>query len=240
MKYKLLILLILCATLLAGCGCDHQWQDATCTAPLTCALCGETEGESVGHSWTDATCETPKTCSTCGEAEGEPLAHSWTNATCEAPKTCSGCDKTEGEPLAHTFGEWAAVDAETEERTCSACGYAEQQTVDHLATLAELLPTRWINTYVYADGEVYLGDEENYVGVFLIEEDILVGAGIYEGYYFDTGAIEVLSYDSALGLYLFINELYPSYIYGLQETNGAYQLSLIIDENLVFFYEKEY
>ncbi len=34
---------------MAACGCKHEWQDATCTAPKTCSLCGETEGEAAGH-----------------------------------------------------------------------------------------------------------------------------------------------------------------------------------------------
>lgn len=34
---------------LTGCGCKHQWQEATCTAPKTCSLCGETEGEVADH-----------------------------------------------------------------------------------------------------------------------------------------------------------------------------------------------
>lgn len=29
--------------------CDHNWLDATCTAPKTCSLCGKTEGEALGH-----------------------------------------------------------------------------------------------------------------------------------------------------------------------------------------------
>ena len=33
-----------------GCGCNHQWQAATCTTPKTCAKCAETEGEAAGHS----------------------------------------------------------------------------------------------------------------------------------------------------------------------------------------------
>lgn len=35
---------------LTACGCDHQWQEATCTTPKTCAECGETEGEAAGHT----------------------------------------------------------------------------------------------------------------------------------------------------------------------------------------------
>lgn len=34
---------------MAACGCKHEWQEATCTAPKTCSLCDETEGEVAGH-----------------------------------------------------------------------------------------------------------------------------------------------------------------------------------------------
>ncbi|MBQ8830534.1 MAG: hypothetical protein IJ017_02930 [Oscillospiraceae bacterium] len=44
-----LLLLVLCCTLLTGCFCKHEWQDATCTTPTTCSLCGKTEGEAPGH-----------------------------------------------------------------------------------------------------------------------------------------------------------------------------------------------
>ena len=53
-------------TALAGCGCQHQWEEATCTTPKTCTQCGETEGEALGHTWTDATCTDPSTCTRCG------------------------------------------------------------------------------------------------------------------------------------------------------------------------------
>ena len=43
------LLLVLCCTLLTGCFCKHEWQDATCTTPTTCALCGKTEGSASGH-----------------------------------------------------------------------------------------------------------------------------------------------------------------------------------------------
>ena len=80
---------------------EHEWSDATCVAPKTCATCGETEGEALGHTWADATCTAPKTCSTCNETEGEALGHTWADATCTAPKTCSACNETEGEALGH-------------------------------------------------------------------------------------------------------------------------------------------
>ena len=33
-----------------GCGCNHQWEEATCTSPKTCTLCGKTEGEVGNHT----------------------------------------------------------------------------------------------------------------------------------------------------------------------------------------------
>lgn len=50
--------------------CPHQWENATCTEPATCVLCGETAGTAVGHQWAAATYESPKTCVMCGETEG--------------------------------------------------------------------------------------------------------------------------------------------------------------------------
>ena len=43
--------------------CEHTWGEATCTAPKTCSLCGETEGEALGHTeeivaGKEATCTT--------------------------------------------------------------------------------------------------------------------------------------------------------------------------------------
>ena len=51
----------------------HSWQDATCTTPKTCAVCGETEGEALGHSFMDCVCER---CGTIGGTCGENLT--WT------------------------------------------------------------------------------------------------------------------------------------------------------------------
>ena len=35
------------------------------------------------HSWTEATCSTPITCEKCGETQGVPLEHEWIAATCK-------------------------------------------------------------------------------------------------------------------------------------------------------------
>lgn len=95
-----MLIAVLCMTAFAGCSCEHEWSEATCTEPKTCSLCAETEGEPSGHSWTEATCSDPKTCESCKLTEGSALEHSWTEATEEAPKTCTLCGLTEGEPLA--------------------------------------------------------------------------------------------------------------------------------------------
>lgn len=79
----------------------HTWEEATCTAPRTCSVCGTTSGEALGHSWKDATCTEPKTCVRCKLTQGEPLGHVWVDATCTKPKTCSRCGETVGSSLGH-------------------------------------------------------------------------------------------------------------------------------------------
>ena len=71
------VLVLIMAFSMVACGCDHQWQEASCTTPKTCAQCGETEGEAAGHkpgelvvSAVDATTLTMTQdlpCSVCGE-----------------------------------------------------------------------------------------------------------------------------------------------------------------------------
>ena len=90
--------------LLAGCGHEHQWSDATCEEPKKCVECGETEGEPLSHNWLEATCTSPKTCNICGLEEGEALGHKWQEADFENPKTCSVCGEIEGDVL-KTFVE---------------------------------------------------------------------------------------------------------------------------------------
>ena len=49
---KLIVMILALAMVfsLAGCGCDHQWAEATCTAPKTYTRCGETEGAALTHT----------------------------------------------------------------------------------------------------------------------------------------------------------------------------------------------
>lgn len=122
--YALAMALIL---LLAGCGCKHEWYAATCSAPKTCSLCGETEGEPLPHTWQEATCAKAKTCTVCQTTEGEPLPHTWKNATCTDAKICTVCEATEGAALGHTW-----VDATcTAPKTCSACHISEGEASGH-------------------------------------------------------------------------------------------------------------
>ena len=124
----------------------HEWQDATCTEPQTCTICGATEGEALGHDWQEATCTDPETCSRCGETQGEALGHEvaeWETTrepTCskegERSGTCSRCGETVTEPIAkteHTPGDWEVVEEPTvsssgtvspgqEGRRCTVCG----------------------------------------------------------------------------------------------------------------------
>ena len=76
---KLLAVAALLAIVLAlsACCLKHEWVEATCTEPRTCAKCGKTEGEALGHTFAEATCTEPATCTVCGATEGEALGHTF-------------------------------------------------------------------------------------------------------------------------------------------------------------------
>lgn len=129
MKKKLMIgaMLTVLILLLAACGCEHEWREASCVAPKTCALCGEVEGEALPHTWQDATCSKPKTCSACSATDGEALPHTWQDATCTDAKTCSVCSATDGEPLGHSWQEATC----TTVKTCAVCQTTEGDPLGH-------------------------------------------------------------------------------------------------------------
>lgn len=107
--------------------CRHEWQDAICTSPRTCSLCGETEGEPLGHEWDEASCTVPKTCSLCGETDGEPLGHNWVDATCTEPETCARCGETHGTTRGHNWKAATCIQL----KTCSDCGQTEGDFGEH-------------------------------------------------------------------------------------------------------------
>ncbi len=120
-KITLLLLVLVSLLVLAGCACEHDWEDADCVTPKTCSECDETEGAPLGHSWMAATCEAPKTCENCGETEGEARPHEFSDATCDTAKTCTVCGLTEGDALGHQWLD-ATYDTPT---TCEVCGITE-------------------------------------------------------------------------------------------------------------------
>lgn len=140
-KYTIVVIVLLSFLLLmlTGCVCKHEWVEATCTEPKTCALCGETEGEALGHNWTSATCTSPKTCVRCGMTEGEALGHDWIEATCTEPKTCYRCGIAEGNANGHTFTEWkektkaSCTQEGLEARQCEVCGEEETREIPKLS-----------------------------------------------------------------------------------------------------------
>lgn len=75
--FCMVLCLCLCVSVLTGCGCKHEWMEASCTAPKTCNLCGETEGEVLAHSfngWVDVDAETEeRTCSVCDYSEQQTV-----------------------------------------------------------------------------------------------------------------------------------------------------------------------
>ena len=106
---------------------------------LLVALCFSMSACCLSHDWQEATCTAPKTCAKCGKTEGNPLAHTWAEATCTEPKTCSVCGVTEGEPLGHDYSEWKTLTEATyitdgkRERTCARCGDTVTETIPRLS-----------------------------------------------------------------------------------------------------------
>ncbi|MCR5311689.1 MAG: hypothetical protein K6E32_09800 [Lachnospiraceae bacterium] len=119
--YFLFVFAVLSTMLLAGCGHEHDFQIVSCDAPLTCAICGKTEGEAVGHDFSKATCTEPAKCTRCGETQGEALGHDFSEATCTEPAKCKRCGETQGEALGHSFTEANYQDA----AVCTVCGTTE-------------------------------------------------------------------------------------------------------------------
>ena len=128
MKKTLLLLPIifalLCVLISCGAECEHNFTAATCDSPMTCTLCGATEGTPIKHSFLAATCESPKTCQYCQKTEGVSLKHVWESATCDTPRTCTTCGSTDGEALGHKWSNNSC----TKDKTCTVCGFYQVAT----------------------------------------------------------------------------------------------------------------
>ena len=148
----LAIIVILVTSLGAICGlrhlgiiklpsflCLHEWQDATCTSPKTCILCGKTEGEALDHGWQAATCTTMQSCRVCGA--------------------------TKGTPLGHTPGQWdETVDilnaCQHRERVCTVCGTVLNSDNESLASFIRddlflFSPREYIERFAYFAKQSY-------------------------------------------------------------------------------------
>lgn len=73
----------------------HSWDNATCTTPKTCSVCGATEGAANGHSGGSADCENQAVCEVCGESYGELGAHVYDREVVEADYLASEATCTE-------------------------------------------------------------------------------------------------------------------------------------------------
>ena len=63
--------------------CWHDWEHATCQAPTTCKLCGQTNGEIGEHYFYTTDCgNIPGVCTTCGLVQEEPPGHQIKNLQC--------------------------------------------------------------------------------------------------------------------------------------------------------------
>lgn len=170
--------------------CYHRWDDATCTKPKTCSICGKTEGEALGHQWMDATCTEPQICSVCKETKGKALgqkADTWSTikeATCteagEKEATCKRCGKSLVEEIPmmeHTPGEWkitkdykinrdGTVTPGTQAIQCTVCN-KELETKEYTIELTNSQKNAIIRAY----------EEENswHVSRDYLINDILVG-----------------------------------------------------------------
>ena len=166
-----IILIVVCSVLVLALGivlffvlkpCNHQWQDATCSQPKTCLLCGEVEGATLKHTWKDATCETAVTCEVCGEVAGKALGHQWKDATCKTPQTCTVCDKTKGEPLEH---QWSKATCE-KPQTCSVCKETKGKKAEHKWEDATYTKPKTCSVCGKTSGSVLYNPEDSVVGTY--------------------------------------------------------------------------
>ena len=139
MMIRYAVLVVLCLTalclVLSGCACEHEWQEASCTQPYLCILCGEIDGEELGHSWTQADCVSSKSCTVCSLTEGDPLGHHWAEADCVTPQTCTACGVTQGEAKGHHFVTVSKIPATCtkeglESVECLDCGKKEERSFE--------------------------------------------------------------------------------------------------------------
>jgi len=220
-KMRILAAFLVLALIMTGCCLKHDWQEADCETPKTCAECGKTEGEPLGHDWQNATCETPKTCADCGKTEGAALGHTWTPATCLFPATCSVCSATEGEALGHTAGYWN-ISGSTMNTTCESCGTAMEEPLDWETIGWQRITDKWMSSAIaYGDADWTMGGYDDIWVEF--RED-----GTGEFYLFQSipGTVSYIGYEEASDVVVF----------RIFSDDGSYTFKLWIENDTLFIF----
>lgn len=103
MKKTMFILALVAACLMVLSGCLRSDPAAAPTVdPTASAAPSPAETGSHEHSWQDATCSAPKTCAECGLTEGDPLEHTfsdWYPDQNKQYRTCQICSYQETKGL---------------------------------------------------------------------------------------------------------------------------------------------
>ena len=147
----------------------HVWVDATCTAPKTCAVCGQTEGTALGHKWSDWTAYSDvhmRECETCGISEVEE--HNFGGAEYG---TCSVCNyekaqqSTAGTDITITYDNITQVFNGSMDMTYNIsgikfgpgtyldCVFEISYTAETDMTMSVSLPEDFIDAYVSIENE---------------------------------------------------------------------------------------
>jgi hypothetical protein len=178
-RIALVLVLAMLVSVLSGCCLQHEWVEANCVDPMTCAKCEKTEGEALGHTMAEADCVTPATCSICGETEGEALGHEIT---------------------------WVASTENFEEMTgtCDVCGEAQVEAVDWEAVAPSFILGHWDGAMVQVDGQFYDLDEgitfdireDGTATLDMVDEQFALTWSVDEALrYSEDFTVEVLSYN---------------------------------------------
>ena len=151
----------------------HTWQEATCTAPKTCSVCSETEGEALGHNtegviWSSDADYHWKDCKVCG-ADQEVAAHDQNDTAHNDThhwKECSVCGKTIGEQLAHSV-----VDGKCECGVLFATSNVELTSIPDAIDLSGTTKNKYTTEKYYIIGEITKVDNTTYGNIYIKDAD---------------------------------------------------------------------
>lgn len=155
-KISAIFILLICICLLAGCSCNHEWEEATCTTAKTCRLCQKTEGEALEHDWTEATCAEPRQCKLCALTEGEPMGHQWSALTCDEEYICTACSTASGVIGPHVDVRNITRDPNDNLMVRCKCGHEEILTIEQL--MLQLMKGKWTLRAVQKENSLFRPD----------------------------------------------------------------------------------